>query len=122
MRRPQGSLRDCWRSSLSYHITKFVLGLDGLSPAEKSVLHCLAYYSHEDGTEARPSMTRIARESGLSCRQSAQRIVRRMEELGIIAAETPKTGGRKRSTIYRFNLEYCNSPDAVINRRPRNSN
>src|SRR5258707_11525404 len=45
-----------------------------------------------------------------------------MEELGIIAAETPKTGGRKRSTIYRFNLEYCNSPDAVIKRRSRNSN
>ena len=91
---------------MSYHITRFVLGLDGLSPAEKSVLHCLAYYAHEDGTNTWPSMTRIAKEAGLSDRRSAQRIVRRMEQRGILIAETKKTGGWKIPTMYRFNLEY----------------
>ncbi len=67
-------------------------------------------------------MTRIANEAGLSCRQSAQRIVRRMENRGILIAETPKSGGRRNPTVYRFNLEYCNPPDALIGQKPTNSN
>ena len=107
---------------MSYHVTKHVLELQGLTPAEKSVLHCLAFYAHEDGTQTWPSMTRIANEAGLSCRQSAQRIVRRMENRGILVAETPKSGGRRNPTVYRFNLEYCNPPDALIEQKPTNSN
>ena len=103
-----------WRKQLSYHVTEYVLALEGLSPTEKAVLHCLAFYAHADGTETWPSMTRIAKESGLSDRRSAQRIVRRMEERGILIADTDKIGGRRNSTSYRFNLEYSDRGVAHI--------
>jgi len=98
---------------VSYHITQFVLALTGLTPAEKSVLHSLAYHADKDGGNAYPSMTTIALEAGLSCRQTAQRIVWRMEKKGVIFAESNKRGGRRVTTRYRFNLEYCNPGESA---------
>jgi hypothetical protein len=46
----------------------------------------------------------IAAEAGLKDRRGAQRIVRRLEKMGVIVAETSKAGGRLKSTHYRFNL------------------
>src|ERR1700733_4649960 len=90
---------------MSYTVTKFVLELKGLTPSEKAVAHSLAYHAHADGADAYPSMSTIAAEAGLKNRRNAQRIVRRLEAKGIIAAVSPKSGGRYKSTHYRFNLE-----------------
>src|SRR5260370_7996035 len=54
------------------------------------------------------------KEAGLSNRRSAQRIIRRMERRGILIADTPKTGGWKTPTIYRFNLDYCDRGVAPV--------
>jgi hypothetical protein len=91
---------------VSYTVTKFVLDLASLTPSEKAVAHSLAYHAHADGAESYPSMTTIAAEAGLSDRRAAQRVVRRLEEKGLIFADTVKSGGRYKSTHYRFNLEY----------------
>jgi hypothetical protein len=88
---------------MSYKITRLVLELNGLTPTEKAVAHCLAYHAKEDGTDSYPSMATIARESGLKDRRSAQRIVRRLEQKSVVLSDD-KSGGRF-STRYRFNLE-----------------
>lgn len=93
---------------MSYTVTKLVLDLQGLSPSEKAVANVLAYHAHPDGSNAFPSMTTIAREAGFKHRQSVQRVMKRLEEKKIIAADTAKLGGRSRSTRYRFLLENCN--------------
>ena len=51
-------------------------------------------------------MNTIATEAGLSDRRAAQLVVRRLEEKGLIVADTVKTGGRYKTTHYRFDLEY----------------
>jgi hypothetical protein len=98
---------------MSYQITHYVLELEDLSPSEKAVAHSLAYHADKDGGNSYPSMERIAREAGLRHRQSAQRVVRRLERKGLIVAETQKTGGNSVTTHYRFNLKYCNPADAL---------
>ena len=90
---------------MSYIVTKFVLELKQLTPSEKAVAHSLAYHAHADGADAYPSMSMIAAEAGLKNRRMPERIVRRLEAKGIIAAVSPKSGGRYKSTHYRFNLE-----------------
>ena len=45
-----------------------VLAIRGLRPAEKSVLICLAYHAHDDGTRSFPSIRTLALESGFSAR------------------------------------------------------
>jgi hypothetical protein len=97
---------------VSYVITKFILDLAGLTPAEKAVAHSLAYHAHADGAEAFPSMATIAAESGLT-RRNAQRNVRRLEQKGVILAETPKSGGRWKATHYRFLLGNSVASDAL---------
>jgi hypothetical protein len=91
---------------VSYTVTKFVLDLAGLTPSEKAVAHSLAYHAHADGAESYPSMNTIATEAGLSDRRAAQRVVRRLEKKGLIFADTVKSGGRYKTTHYRFDLGY----------------
>lgn len=58
-------------------------------------------------------MTTIAEESGLADRQSAQRVVRRLEEKGVVSAVSSKKGGRKNPTRYQFGSKKSIPTDAV---------
>jgi hypothetical protein len=94
---------------VSFQATKFVIGLHGLNPSQKAVAHAFAYHADKDGMNSYPAMERVARESGFQSKRGAQKIVRQLEEMGVITAETAKTGGRGRdkATVYRLNLKYA---------------
>lgn len=94
---------------MSWTVTKIVMGLRNLTPSEKAVANVLAYHATPDGSNAYPSMSTIAAEAGLKHRQSAQRIMARLEKKGVIEAYTKKKGGRSCPTRYRFLPEKCNS-------------
>ena len=70
-----------------------------LPPTVKLVALALADHCHDDGSEARPSRTRIATKCGISTRQVV-RILRDLEARGIIEVERPSTANRP--TVYRF--------------------
>jgi hypothetical protein len=93
---------------MSYTVTKFVLDLPNLTSSEKAVANVLAYHAHPDGTNAFPSMSTIAAKAGLKHRQSAQRVMKRLEEKNIITADTHTRGGTGRTTRYHFVIENSN--------------
>jgi Helix-turn-helix domain len=97
---------------VSWELTKLVLSHTDLDPTERAVAHCLAFHAPRNGS-AYPSMTTIALESGLADRQSAQRVVRRLERKGIVFAVSPKKGGRNNPTRYQFASKKSIPPDAV---------
>src|SRR5690348_10694726 len=97
---------------MSWELTKLVPSRRDLDPTERSVAHCLAFHAPRNGT-AYPSMTTIAQESGLADRQSAQRVVRRLEKKGVVFAVSSKRGGRNNPTRYRFGSNKSIPPDAV---------
>ena len=76
---------------MSWELTKLVLSRRDLTPTEKAVAHCLAFHAPRNGT-AYPSMTTIAEESGLADRQSAQKVVRRLEKKGVVYPVGSKKG------------------------------
>jgi hypothetical protein len=93
---------------MSFQATKFVLGLQGLTRAEKAVAWVLACHANQYGGNAYPSMERIAREAGFKDKRSAQRYVRRLEKKKIVIAMTAKTGGHGRdtATVYKLDFDY----------------
>lgn len=98
---------------MSYVFTKFVHELTGLTVAEKAVAGVLAYHANPDGRNSYPSMSTIAAKAGFKTRRHAQRVIRRLEKKGIIVAETDKSGGRSRTTRYRFNMGNSGQADAL---------
>lgn len=95
---------------MSYKVTEYVLSRMDLTPTEKAVAHSLAYRAHEDGSESYPGIQTIAREAGLKDLRFTRRVIRRLEEKGVIEATTPKRGGRNErgrglTTHYRFLLD-----------------
>jgi len=97
---------------MSWELTKLVLSLPDLDPTERAVAHCLAFHAPRNGC-AYPSMTTIAVESGLADRQSAQRVVRRLEKKGIVFPVSSKRGGRNNPTRYQFSSKKSIPTDAV---------
>jgi hypothetical protein len=97
---------------MSWELTKYVLSRRDLDPTERAVAHCLAFHAPRNGY-AYPSMTTIAEESGLADRQSAQRVVRRLEKKGVVYAVGSKRGGRNNPTRYQFDSKKSIPPDAV---------
>jgi hypothetical protein len=96
---------------MSYQATKFVIDLRNLTPSQKAVAHAFAHHADQTGGNSFPAMETIASESGLKTRRGAQLVVRQLERMGIIIAETAKTGGRGRrtTTIYRLDMAYLTS-------------
>ena len=97
---------------MSWELTRFVLSLRNLRPTEKAVAHSLAYHAPKNGS-AYPSMETIALEAGLGNRTAAQKVVRRLEAIGIISPTSSKKGGRNNPTRYRFNLGNSIPADAL---------
>jgi hypothetical protein len=95
---------------MSFQATKFVLGLQGLTPAEKSVAFVLACHANQYGGNAYPSMELIAHEAGFKDRRSAQRYMRRLEEKKVVVAMSPKTGGHGHDTATVYRLDFGFEP------------
>jgi Helix-turn-helix domain len=77
--------------------------LRGLTPTEKAVAFVMA--DHEDQGAVRgsyPSMSTVAKESGLQGRETASRIVKRLVECKVIGSDLVSKG--RKTTVYRFNL------------------
>jgi hypothetical protein len=69
-------------------------------------------------------METIALESGLGNRRAAQKVVRRLEEKGVISPTTSKKGGRRNPTHYQFAIGNSVPTDALSgngNSVPRDS-
>jgi hypothetical protein len=85
---------------------KFVQNLRGLLPQEKAVALNMAVHASFKECEADMSMTTLAHESGLKNRETASRIVKKLETVyGIIQAVGNHSGGRT-STTYVFTFAY----------------
>lgn len=69
--------------------------------AEQSVMLALADHAHDDGTEIRPSVARLAWKTGYEARQ-VQRILKHLrDDLEILVLVT-EGGGRGKPNVYRF--------------------
>lgn len=78
-----------------------------LSLAEKAVAYAMAVHASYEQAEANMSMTLLAAESGLKNRETASRIVERLEAKRIIAPVSGRhsKGGRGQTTTFVFILE-----------------
>jgi len=86
---------------MAYQMNEYVFGLKDITPTERNVAHVLAWHASKDGTNAYPSMETIAAGAGLADRRCAQRVVRRLEQKGIIR-RTGRKGGQYSTGIYEF--------------------
>jgi predicted transcriptional regulator len=89
-------------SPVSYKLVDKVFDVV-LPSSEKQVLGSLARHAHNDGSEARPCVQTIMRETGLSER-TVQRALRKLETRGWIADANPDKGkkGGKKPVNYRL--------------------
>jgi predicted transcriptional regulator len=89
-------------SPVSYKLVDKVFDVD-LPSSEKQVLGSLARHAHNDGSEARPCVQTIMRETSLSER-TVQRALRKLETRGWIADANPDKGkkGGKKPVNYRL--------------------
>lgn len=89
---------------MSWQATKRIIEWRVLTATEKAVAHVFAYHADCDCRNSFPSMKTVAAGAGLKDIRYTKRIVRRLEQLGALTAETEKTGGKRRATRYRLNL------------------
>ena len=69
--------------------------------AEQSIMLALADHAHDDGTEIRPSVARLAWKTGYEERQ-VQRILKHLRDDLKILVMTEEGGGRGKPNVYRF--------------------
>jgi len=74
------------------------------SRAEMDIVLALADHGHDDGTHIHPSVLYLAWKAVLSERQ-VQRILRELEERGIIKPAANEQGGRGKTTEWEMHLE-----------------
>lgn len=70
-------------------------------PSEQLVMLALADHAHDDGTEIRPSVSRVAWKTGYEERQ-VQRILKKLRDEIEILVLTKEGGGRGKPNVYRF--------------------
>lgn len=87
---------------MSIELMRQVFGLD-IKGGRRDVLLHLADYARHDG-KAWPSVRRIAWDAGLD-RRHVQRILRDLEEEGLIEVLGRETGGRSNTRVYQLHLE-----------------
>jgi hypothetical protein len=69
--------------------------------AEQSIMLALADHAHDDGTQIRPSVARLAWKTGYEDRQ-VQRILKKLRDEMKILVCTERGGGRGKPNVYRF--------------------
>lgn len=93
-----------------------------LRPAVKAVLQQLAWFADADGRNIFPSVSTIARRTGLT-RRAVQKLLRELEAMGIIASVGSQGGGRGHSTRYEINMRKLQELKETANRiHPLRSN
>lgn len=97
---------------MSVKAVKFVRELTGLTVTEKAVAFVLAAHDDQNGAGSWPSMTTVARESGLRNRETASRIAKRLIEKDILIPH--EQAGKP--TVYHFN--YASKPVTPRSRPP----
>ena len=111
---------------MSYALVDKVCDLN-LPPQEKLTLISLARHAHNDGTEARPSVETMTRETNLG-RRTIQRKLRTLEEKHLIGSREEKLGGRHYTVWYDLLLDNWgsfehekNATQRPVNRRQRDA-
>ena len=74
-----------------------------LPPSEKVTALALADHAHDDGTEARPSVARLAVKTSLSARQ-VQRVLKSLVAKGVLEVQRQATNNHP--VVYRFDLTW----------------
>ena len=89
---------------MNIRAAKFVQNLRGLTAVEKSVALNVSVHADYKTAEANMSMALLARESGLEDRMTASRVIKRLEDYGVLVAvgRGHSKGGRGRTTPYVF--------------------
>jgi DNA-binding transcriptional ArsR family regulator len=87
----------------------------GLNRSALLVLCKILAHLHEQSGEARPSIKRLTRATGLSER-TVQRAINDLTDAGLM--EVSRGGGRNRASVYRFKNP-VNNNDAVSSAKPR---
>ena len=81
-----------------------VIEADSIRGPARAVLNALAYHTHQKTLEAWPSITTLARESGLSV-ATVRRSTRSLELCGAVTVLLQSDGGSKHPNRYRVNLD-----------------
>jgi pyocin large subunit-like protein len=84
----------------------------GIPAREKLVLLAMADHARDDGTGCYPSVERLARKTSQS-RRGVQKVMRRLEQAGLIVPTGNLRGGRNLATEYRVTLEN-REPDSLF--------
>jgi hypothetical protein len=87
-----------WRATMW---VQSLTGADGVNLGRKMVLFGLAKYADRDNGVAFPSIARLA-EFACIDRRSVRRMLTELVQAGLVAAESVRNGGRKRTTPYRL--------------------
>jgi Helix-turn-helix domain len=102
---------------VSVRLMAAVFELD-IAASEKLVLLAMADHARDDGTGCYPSIELLARKTSQS-RRGVQKIMRRLEEAGLIAPSTVSRGGPRRSTEYKFTLANSEPRSLFASTQPR---
>lgn len=87
---------------MSVRLMANVFELD-VAASEKLVLLAMADHARDDGTGCYPAIETLARKTSQS-RRGVQKIMRRLEDAGLIVPSRVSRGGPHRSTEYRLTL------------------
>jgi hypothetical protein len=89
-----------------------------ITASEKLVLLAMADHARDDGTRCYPSIELLARKTSQS-RRGVQKIMRRLEDTGLIAPSRLSRGGPRRSTEYKLNLANSELRSLFASTEPR---
>jgi hypothetical protein len=84
----------------------------------KLVLLAMADHARDDGTGCYPSVELLARKTSQS-RRGVQKIMRRLEEAGLISPSRVSRGGPRRSTEYKITLANSERGSLFASTQPR---
>jgi Helix-turn-helix domain len=104
-------------NEVSVRVMGAVFALD-IAASEKLVLLAMADHARDDGTGCYPSIELLARKTSQS-RRGVQKIMRRLEDFGLIAPSKVSRGGPRRSTEYTLTLANSEPRSLFASTQPR---
>ncbi len=102
---------------MSIRLMGVVFALE-IAASEKLVLLAMADHARDDGTGCYPSIDLLARKTSQS-RRGVQKIMRRLEDAGLISPSRISRGGPRRSTEYKLIVENCEPRSLFSSTQPR---
>ena len=95
---------------MSYLLAERVSNSTILPPGKRTVARIFADHANEDGTEARPSITTVARQTGMTERQ-VYRFVRSLRDDKVMVLDWESPGA---TSVYHFNLDLLGPTNAEL--------